>query len=109
MLVRNWKGLALPLDNPNRFVLISMVMITRVSGSGSRLEGSGPSGEDIHDWIKTTVAADVREMIPEMFGTIKTELITLFDERYVVVASTTTFTAIDVVATTSIRDKDMPY
>ena len=63
-----------------------MVMITRASRFGSGSEGPGPSTADICDWIEATVPAVVKEMIPEMFGTIKTELIAMFDEWYVVVA-----------------------
>lgn len=60
-----------------------MVMITITSSFGSRSEGSSPSESSIHDWIEITISIVVREMILEFFGTIKTELIAMFDEQYV--------------------------
>lgn len=85
-------------------------MITQASGSGCRLNGSGPCKTDIHDWIKTVVVATIREMTPKLFGTIKAKQISLFYERYVVVASIAAVSAtIVVAATVSFRDKGMPY
>lgn len=87
-----------------------MVIITRATMSSSRSEGSRPSESDIHNWIETAVSAAVREMTPEMFGTTMTELIALFYEWYVVVASTivTIATTVVVVVTPS-REKETPY
>lgn len=87
-----------------------MVTITRERGYGSGSEGSGPNDADIHDWIEKMVAISIRNMIPEFFGSIKTELIDLFDEWYVVIASiVVAATTIVVAATTLPGDKDMPY
>lgn len=49
-------------------------------------------------------------MILEMLGTIKIELIALFDERYVVVSSIVAITSTFVLtAVASPRDKEIPY
>lgn len=79
-------------------------MITRASGSGFSLEGSGPSETDIHDWIEAPVSAAVREMLPEMYRSIKTKLIALFDEWYPTFAS-----IISAAATTSAGEMEMSY
>ena len=47
--------------------------------------GSGTSDEEICKIIAEEVASAIREVIPEMFGSIKTTLIETLDERYVVV------------------------
>ena len=75
-----------------------MVMITRASRSGLGSEGSGPSENEKCDGIEAAVSAAIREIILKMFGTIKTKLIALFDEWYVVVANT------DVAAVTVVVD-----
>ena len=80
------------------------------TGSGLGSDGSGPSNTDICKLIEAVIYVGVREIIPEMFESIKTELITMFDERYVVIASTTAAIAnFFVVATTPPVDKKMPY
>lgn len=43
---------------------------------------------DIRDWIEAAVSASVREIIPEMFGSIKTKLIIMFYDRYNVASTT---------------------
>lgn len=87
-----------------------MVMITRASGLGSGSEESGPSETDKHDWIEVEVSTIVRDMIPEMFRTIRIELIGLFDERCNTVASIVAVVAtIDVVVITPFGKKEMPY
>lgn len=60
--------------------------------------------------LEATISTTVRDMIPNMFRSIEIKLIALFDERYVVVSSIVDATATVVVAaTTSPREKDMPY
>lgn len=87
-----------------------MVMIMRGSGSGFGSEESGTSETYIHEWIEAVVSATVRKMIPEMFGSIKTELISIFDEWYVVVASIAAATATSIIDVTALlREKEMPY
>ena len=52
----------------------------------------------------------MREMIPEMFGSIKTELIALFNEWYAAFASTIAIAATSIVAAAaSPVKKEMPY
>ena len=68
-------------------------MTTRGLGS-SDLEMSGTSDDEIRRIVSTEVDATIRETILEMFGSIETAMIELFDERYVaitkaVVAATT--------------------
>lgn len=86
--------------------IFSMVMITRANGSGFGSEGPGPSEADICNWVKAMVSAAVGEIVSEIFETIKTKLIALFDERYIVVASTAPATA---TAAGSLGEKDMTY
>lgn len=61
--------------------------IIRCSGSGT----SGPerprlADDEIRDMITTQVTMAVREAIPEVFRSIKTDMIKLFDERYATVS-----------------------
>ena len=56
------------------------------------------------------LAAAVREIILQLFGTIKIKLIALFDERYAIVAIIVVVAATGVVAAIdSPRDKEMTY
>lgn len=63
-----------------------------ISGGTSDSERSGLSDIEIHDFIFIEVSTVVRQMTPYMFGSIKTKLIVMVDDRYVVtdVAATTT-------------------
>ena len=62
--------------------------------------GSGTSDEEILMIILEEEATTTREVIPEMFGSIKTMLFEIFDERYVVVteAAATVATTVIVAA-----------
>ena len=44
------------------------------------------SGDDIRKLIATKLAASIQGAILEVFGSIKTKMIELFDERYVAVS-----------------------
>ena len=59
------------------------------AGTRHNLGSSGTSDEKIHKIIHEVVAATIREAIPEMFRSIKTMLIEIFDERYIVVTEAT--------------------
>ena len=61
------------------FVYFSMV-VTQGSGSGDP-ERQSTSDDKIHRIICTEVVAVVREAIPEVFRSIKTAVIKMFDER----------------------------
>ena len=64
---------------------------------------------DIRDWIEAAVSASVREIIPEMFGSIKTKLIVLFYDRYNVASTTVVADTTVVVVAASPGEKEMPY
>ena len=58
---------------------------------GSRLGTDGMerpnlSDNEIHEMITTHVTFEVREAILEVFGSIKTTLINMFDEHYATIA-----------------------
>lgn len=72
----------------------SMVMITRGSSS-SDPERPGTSDKEILRIISAEVATPMREAIPEMFKSVKTTLIDLFDKRY------TAFTEVAIAAATT--------
>lgn len=66
------------------FLMYFSMVFTR--GSCSRgLERQGSSDDEIRRIISVGVVVTVPEAIPEVFGSIKTMMIEMFDERYVVV------------------------
>lgn len=77
------------------------MVVTRIGGSGSWTGSDrlGPSETDIHDLIVVEVYVVVRQMIPNMSGSIKTQLTTMFDEPYIVVTESATATTTIVVFT----------
>lgn len=78
---------------------VSMVVTTRGLGS-SDPKSLGTSNDEILRIITAKVAAVMREMIFDNFGSIKIMLIELFDERYVVVTKVAVASATSVVAAT---------
>ena len=85
----------------NIFWFIYSMVFIRCSGSGS----SGPkrpglTDDDIRELIATEVLVAVQGAIPEVFGSIKTVMIELFDERYAdmdevgIAAATTTIVVV---------------
>ena len=61
------------------------------------------TGDQIQEVIATEVANAVRWSIPEMFGSIKTIVIELFDDWYVVLSKASAATTTTVVAVVGIR------
>lgn len=74
------------------------MVATRGSGSdASDLETSSTSDEEIRGIIVTKFVAVIREVIPDIFGSIKNTLIAMFDEFYAAVTNTTSAPATAVV------------
>ena len=59
-----------------------------VFGMGS--DGSDLSEDDIHNLMDVEIAAFIKKMMLDMFGSIKIKLITMFNERYAVLTSVVT-------------------
>lgn len=75
-------------------------------GSRSRVDGSERprlTDDDILEMITTQVTKVVREAILEMFGSIKTVMIEIFDERYGAVTEAAIVVTTAVVATTELQ------
>lgn len=75
--------------------------ITAIGGSGSGVVGTmtvGQSDEEIYGIIVVVVTKEIREVILELFWSVKTALIEEFDQHYTVVAQATVVASITVVA-----------
>ena len=83
------------------------MVFTRGSGSGAGgLDRPGLTVDNICELIASKVADVVWGAIPEVFGSIKTVMINLFNERYVVVSKVAAVAATVYVATTWIQKGD---
>lgn len=88
-------------DFSDVFLFIFCMVYTRGYGLG----GGGPerpslTNDDIHDMIATQVTVSVWKVILEFFGSIKTMMIELFNERYVALTDTNIVVATIVIAVT---------
>ena len=65
------------------FHFVFNMAISRRFGSGAGvLERPGLTDEEIHEVITTHMTMDVREGMQEVFGSMKTSMIDMFNERY---------------------------
>lgn len=82
-----------------------MVVVTRGS-CYSDSERSSTSNDEIRTIISTKVAAMIKEVVLEIFGSNKTMPIELFDERYVAVTEAATVATTAVIATAKPHEGD---
>lgn len=65
----------------NVFQFVFTMAITRGSGSGAVVpEKTWLTDDEVHEMITTQVTMEVKEVILEIFGSIKTIIIDLFDK-----------------------------
>lgn len=78
--------------------------ITRSLGSGADgLKKPGLTDSEICEMITTQMTMAVMEAILRMFGSVKTAMIEMFDERYVVVTEVDAVTGTTIVATAGVQ------
>lgn len=75
-----------------------MLIIRNLGSKASAQERPGLIDEEILEMITTQVIMAVREVTLEVFRSIKTDMIEMFDERYVAVIEVVVATTIVVVA-----------